>query len=59
MLVTTKNPGPLPSRSQILNLIFYSAKPLLGHHALVLLVGFRVAGFVLSGSGIRVFVLGN
>ena len=36
-----------------------SAKPLLGHHALVSVVGFRVAGFMLSGSGIRVFVHGN
>ena len=31
--------------------------PPLGHHALVWLVGFRMAGFVLSG--IIVFVLGN
>ena len=30
-----------------------------GHHALVRVVGFRMAGFMLSGSGIRVFVLGN
>ena len=36
-----------------------SAKPLLGHHALVWIVGFRMGGFVLSASGIRVFVLGN
>ena len=36
-----------------------SAKPLLGHHALVRVVGFRMAGFMLSGSGIRVFVHGN
>ena len=36
-----------------------SAKPLRGHHALVWMVGFRMAGFMLSGSGIRVFVLGN
>ena len=41
--------------NQILN--FYSAKPLLGHRALVWLVGFRMAGFMLSGNGIR--VLGN
>ena len=40
-------------------LICYSAKSLLGHHALVWMVGFRMAGFMLSGSGIRVFVLGN
>ena len=32
---------------------------LLGHDALMWLVGFRMAGFVLSGSGIRVIVLGN
>ena len=44
---------------QILILICYSARPLLGHHALVSMVGFRIAGFMLSGSGIRVFVLGN
>ena len=36
-----------------------STKPLLGHHALVRVVGFRMAGFMLSGSGIRVCVLGN
>ena len=36
-----------------------SARPLLGHHALVRVVGFRVAGFMLSGSGIRACVLGN
>ena len=36
-----------------------SAKPLLGHHTLVWMVGFRMAGFMLSGNGIRVFVLGN
>ena len=29
----------------------------MGHHALVCMVGFRMAGFVLSGSAIR--VLGN
>ena len=29
------------------------------HQALVRMVGFRMAGFMLSGSGIRVFVLGN
>ena len=40
-------------------LLCCSAKPLLGHHALVWLLGFRMAGFMLSGSGIRVFVLGN
>ena len=40
-------------------LIRYSAKPLLEHHALVWMVGFRMAGFMLSGSGMRVFVLGN
>ena len=40
-------------------LIFCSVKPLLGHHALVWMVGFRMAGFVLSGSGVRVFVHGN
>ena len=34
-------------------------KPLLGHHALVKAVGFRMAGFMLSGSGIRVFVHGS
>ena len=41
--------------------IFCSAKPILGlgHHELVWLVGSRMAGFVLSGSGIIVFVLGN
>ena len=39
--------------------IRYSAKLLLGHHALVWMVGFRTAGFMLSGSGIRVFVLGS
>ena len=43
----------------ILILICYSAKPLQGHHALLWMVGFRMAGFVLSGSEIRVFVLGN
>ena len=31
----------------------------MGHLALVWLLGFRMAGFKLSGSGIRVFVLGN
>ena len=36
-----------------------STKSLLGHHALVRVVGFRMAGFMLSGSGIRVCVLGN
>ena len=41
------------------SLLCCSAKPLLGHHALVWMVGFRMAGFMLSGSGIRVFVLGN
>ena len=44
---------------QVLFLLCCSAKPLLGHHALVWLLGFRMAGFMLSGSGIRVFVLGN
>ena len=42
-----------------LNLNCLSAKPLLGHHALVKVVGFRMAGFMLSGSGIRVFVHGS
>jgi len=42
-----------------LHLNCFSAKPLLGHHALVRMVVFRMAGFMLSGSGIRVFVLGN
>ena len=37
-------------------LIVCSTKPLLGHHALVRVVGFRMAGFMLSGSGIRVCV---
>ena len=45
--------------TQKLILICYSAKPLLGHYTLVWVVGFRTAGFMLSGSGIRVFVLGN
>ena len=36
-----------------------NARPLLGHHALVRVVGFRMAGFMLSGSGIRACVLGN
>ena len=40
-------------------LLCCNAKPLLGHHALVWMVGFSMAGFRLSGSGIRVFVLGN
>ena len=40
-------------------LICYSARPLLEHHALVWMVGFSMAGFMLSGSGIRVFVLGS
>ena len=44
---------------QVKILMVYSAKPLLGHHALVRVVGFRMAGFMLSGSGIRVFVHGN
>ena len=43
----------------ILILMVCSTKPLLGHHALVRVVGFRMAGFMLSGSGIRVCVLGN
>ena len=43
----------------ILFRIRYSARLLLGHYALVWMVGFRMAGFMLSGSGIRVFVLGN
>ena len=30
-----------------------------GHHALVWLVGFKMAGFMLSGTGIRMFVLGK
>ena len=42
-----------------LNLNCFSAKPLLGHHALVRVAGFRMAGFMLYGSGIRAFVLGN
>ena len=46
-------------RHNILILIVCSTKPLLGHHALVRVVGFRMAGFMLSGSGIRVCVLGN
>ena len=40
-------------------LLCCSAKPLLGHHALVWLLGFRMAGYMLSGSGMRIFVLGN
>ena len=40
-------------------MIWYSPIPLLGHHALVWMVGFRMAGFMLSGSGIRVCVLVN
>ena len=44
---------------KFLFLLCCNAKPLLGHHALVWLLGFRMAGFMLSGSGIRVFVLGN
>ena len=44
--------------TQTLILICYSAKPHLGHHALVRMVGFRMTGFMLSGCGIRVFVLG-
>ena len=43
----------------MLILMVYSARPLLGHHALVRVVGFRMAGFMLSGSGIRACVLGN
>ena len=49
----------LQIRPAIQAILLYSAKPLLGHHALVWLLGFRMAGFMLSGSGIRVFVLGN
>ena len=30
-----------------------------GHYALVWLVGFKMAGFMLSGTGIRMFVLGK
>ena len=45
--------------SLTLFLIVCSTKPPLGHHALVRVVGFRMAGFMLSGSGIRVCVLGN
>ena len=40
-------------------LMVCSTKPLLGYHPLVRVVGFRMAGFMLSGSGIRVCVLGN
>ena len=40
-------------------LVCYSAQSLLDHHTLVWMVGYRMAGFVLSGSGIRVFVFGN
>ena len=40
-------------------LICYSATPRMGYHALVWMVGFRMAGFMFSGSGIRVFVFGN
>ena len=47
------------NHSVILILNGCSAKPLLRHHALVRMVGFRMAGFMLSGSRIRVFVLGN
>ena len=43
----------------ILILICHSAIPLLGHHALVWMVGFRMAGFMLSGSGIKICVLGT
>jgi len=45
----------------IMSLIFIcdSSKLLLGHRALVWLVGFKVVGSMLSGSGMRVFVLGN
>ena len=49
----------LKQRWLLLKLNRFSAKPLLGHHALVWVVGFRMAGFMLSGSGIRVFVIGN
>ena len=42
---------------------FFSAKPPsvlgLGHRAVVWLVGIRMVGFMLSGSRIRVSVLGN
>ena len=51
--------GPDISVEGFLILIVCSTKPLLGHHALVRVVGFRMAGFMLSGSGIRVCVLGN
>ena len=47
--------GSWPGHSDFL--LCCSAKPL--HHALVWLLGFRMAGFMLSGSGIREFVLGN
>ena len=50
---------PLARPILILILMICSTKPLLGHHALVRVVGFRMAGFMLSGSGIRVCVLGN
>ena len=46
-------------KCSILIMIVCSTKPLLGHHALVRVVRFRMAGFMLSGSGIRVCVLGN
>jgi len=47
-----------PNQSFQILLFFCSAKPLLslGHHALVWLVGFRIAGFMLSGSGIRLYL---
>ena len=50
--------GPLRMRYRVCS-GFLILIPLLGHHALVWMVGFRMAGFMLSGSGIRVFVLEN
>ena len=57
--MTKKTPSTINQSFLILILIVCSTKPLLGHHALVRVVGFRMAGFMLSGSGIRVCVLGN
>ena len=48
--------GECQASSRIL--IRYSARTR-GRHALVWMVSFRMAGFMLSGSGIRVYVLGN
>ena len=59
MTCTSETVPVLTQYNSCLNLNRFSAKPLLGHHALVWVVGFRMAGVVLSGSGIRVFVLGN